>query len=188
MASPPFSGGFTIVTRMDGSSKVEQCQYTVLTEYAIMSRWETELSQLKEKKKRGWSNYLSDDMKQRSRVQYLGDIFKTKMHARDIAKVPQGSKIPKDGWAAVVSDAQYREFLNGTNSAYIIKALGLDTSQVAFVKHEPFVQSEVDRALVVDGVFDSDALHTLHEQNHTGHHHRNHSVLVPAKPGEPVRG
>ena len=53
---------------------------------------------------------------------------------------------------------------------------------------ECYPTSAVGHAFDVSDEAGEEALRAATQANHTGNHYRNHSVKVPAAPGEPVRG
>jgi len=186
MSLPDASAGCMITIATDGTRRLLACDYFVTTSSAIVAAWEAEVQGLPERKQSRWKGRLSDEGKQRSAVMCVDGVFRCRVHAQE-AGCLRGFKLPVDGWAAVLSDTQYRDLVCGSNAPYIVKAMGCDPGQISSIQLIEMAQSSLDACVMADGVFDQAALALLQLQNHTGHHKRNKTVRVLTRCGEPVR-
>jgi hypothetical protein len=184
MATPDVSAGIFVATMQDGSQQAVQVPHFVITSVEIMTRWEAELSGMIVKKQKQWKGKLCDERNQRCVVRFNG-VFQSRMSAEEISKW-RDYDLPSDGWASVISDAQYRKTLDGTDDAYVLKALGLG-SEVEMIHYTCMKTSRVDQVINPEGCFNQDALHRLQDEAHTGNHRRTHAMRVPTAAGEPVR-
>ncbi len=180
------SGGIFVATMQDGREEEVLVPYFITTSETLLDRWQVELQAFPPKKQKLWKGKLCDDKNQRSIVRFHEGIFQSRMNAGDIARWGKG-KLPDDGWAAVITDSHYRELADGTDSSYILKALGVDAS-VSFLRYINLVQSRADQRIMKNGIFDEVALHSLQDETHTGNHYRTQKVRVPVAAGEPIRG
>lgn len=180
------NAGGLIATMRNGTKRYVQCSYFVVTSQLIMEAWEAEVHTLTVRKQKHWKGILSDERKQRSMVRYIQDIFQCRMNDAEISKLSD-FKLPSNGWASVISDAQHRELTTGTDSAYVIKAMGLQ-DDVVFLQFTCLHTSDVMMQIMGENnTFKQDALDRLQVDSHTGQHKRNQKVRVPVQPGEPLR-
>ena len=181
------SRGDITVTMKNGETEALQCAYFSKVPHHAMQGWEAQIAGLSPKKQRQWKDAICDERRQRSSVRFDGTIFQSRMSAVEVSSF-RNHVLPKDGWAAVISDVHFQELVIGTSSAYILHALGLEWGQVASVRLETVAASAVEMAITPDGTIDEVAVRHMQLDNHTGRHYRNHTIHVPTEPGQPTRG
>ena len=154
----------------------------------VLEGWLAEVDALPNRKKSKWSALAKNPQGVWHKYRYNEGHFEIKFDAAVAKQFGRVMTYPTDGWAPVVP-------LRGTATfEQIERAYGSQhaktyTENLHSSMYAGRLEQTDEQAVSPAGLVQQhNAVVEAIAANHTGQHHRNHTITVPTAPGQPVRG
>ena len=151
--------------------------------------WTAEVEAMAPRKRKLWKGHMRHVSGAVSQVRWRQDGFIFKPTAAVLTELPKNTILAKDGWTPIFA------FGSRPSREQLLASFDADVTDV--VKQDNFkgLLPLDEAATIGENIYKQEGLKHWHdrialqvEERHTGNHHRNHTVAIPAASGQPVRG